>query len=152
MLALHGDPLFSYFEGESGSRTIDNPRAGITEDNLWILLRGLRGPFLQPGEKKTFEFLPGVYHGRLAHKPAQWTTAEIERSAGDVIIYTVRIAGGRTGKFWIESEYPHRIRRWELAPDLQAELTGSLRVQYWTLHDNEHESYLKELGLQPTLD
>lgn len=140
---------FSYFEGESGQQTLAHPRGGVTEDALWILLRGLRGPWLAPGEKRTVEFLPGTYFGRLTHQPPRWTTAEINRAPGAEIRYTVRIADGRIGRFWIDSEYPHRIRRWELPPDLAAELVGSVRVQYWTLNQNGHESYLKDLGLPP---
>ena len=151
---------FSYFEGETGPRNLEHKANGVIEDNLLIQLRGLRGDFLKPGEKKSFPFLPSVYHGRLAHKPLAWTTAEIERSAeaqtigvpaGQFTIssYVVKIADGRTGKFLIERAYPHRVVRWELSPDISAEMTGSARLEYWRLHKNGDESHLKALGIQP---
>ncbi len=135
----------SYFEGETGKRDLDWPKDGITEDSLWILLRGLRGDFLKPGEKKTVPLLTGVYSGRLAHKSPAWTDAEISRVENT---YTVKLADGRTGKFTIETEYPHRITHWELSPDISADLTGSARLEYWKLHNNGDEKYRKQLGLQ----
>jgi hypothetical protein len=136
----------SYFDGETARRDLAWPANGITEDSLWILLRGLRGEYLKPGQKKTVPLLTGVYSGRLGHKQPTWTDAGIERVEN---IYIVKLADGRTGKFTIEPDYPHRITHWEMPPDISAELTGSARLEYWKLHDNGHESYLKELGLQP---
>ncbi len=37
--------------------------------------------------------------------------------------------------------------RWELPPDVSAELTGSTRLAYWQRNANGDESYLAELGL-----
>ena len=115
------------------------------------------------GEKKSFPFLPGTFYGRLAHKPLMWTTAEIERAAQpetiavpagkfSTVVYTVKIADGRTGRFFVEEAYPHRIVRWELLPDVSAEMTGSARLEYWRLHNNGDESYLKTLGIKPTVE
>jgi hypothetical protein len=139
----------SYFEDETGTRDLPWPKDGVTEDSLWILLRGLRGDFLKPGEKKSVPFLPGVYFSRLAHKPLAWTTAEISREGN---VYSVKTVDGRTGKFTIEEAYPHRIARWEMLPDISAELTGTMRVQYWKRHNNGDESFLKQLGLKPTVE
>ena len=132
----------SYFEGETGTRSLAWPKAGIAEDALWILLRN---DFLKDGERKTVPMLTGAYYGRLAHKSPSWVEARIERAG---LVYTVA-AGDRTGKFEIEPEYPHRIRRWEMWPDLSAELTGSTRLEYWKLHRNGDERYLKQLGIEP---
>jgi len=135
----------SYFEGETTTRNLDRPKDGIVEDELLIALRGLRGEF-RP--RNAVPFLPGVYFSRLAHKPLGWTTADISRDGN---VYTVKIADGRTGKFTVEEAYPHRILRWELLPDIKAELTGTIRLPYWQLHNNGDEKYLKELGLEPTV-
>jgi hypothetical protein len=139
----------SYFEGETVNRNLAWPKGGITEDSLWILLRGLRSEFLRPGEKKSVPLLTGVYFGRLAHKPLTWADAEIERTGNT---YSVKLPNGRTGKFVIEAEYPHRITHWELLPDITAELTGTIREQYWKLHNNGDEKYLQQLGIRPTVD
>ena len=42
-----------------------------------------------------------------------WTDAEISRAENT---YQVKILGGRTGKFVIEPDYPHRITGWHGAP------------------------------------
>lgn len=148
----------SYFEGEAGHRQLGHPPTGLTEDALWVVLRGLRTEFLRPGQQRTVPFLPGAYHRRLAHQPAAWTEATITRSAttDDLQVpagrfaaarYELRLADGRTGRFWVEAAYPHRILRWELAPDLTAELTGTIRLPYWQHNQNGEERWLKELGL-----
>ena len=148
----------SYFEGESGSRQLDAPAGGVAEDNLWILLRGLRGAFLPPGESRTLPLLGGLFRGRLAHQPATWQPATIMRAKDPVTIkvpagefatwvYTVAMGGGRTGTFHIEAAHPQRIVRWEFAPDVRAELTGTVREQYWQLNRIGDEDWLKKLGL-----
>lgn len=164
--------LRSYFEGESTEKTFDAPAGGVAEDDLFILLRGLRrtaSEYLKPGEKRSVPFLPGSFVRRLAHLPLQWGTASIERlTAPEVIsvpagriaadLYIVR-TDGREGRFHIERSHPHRIARWSFTATQgggrateaaeTGELTGTARLPYWQLHDNGHESYLKDLGLSP---
>lgn len=151
---------YSYFEGESGPRNLAYPKNGIVGEQLLILLRGLRGDFLKPGETRTFPFLPSLYVGRLSHKPLEWTTAEITRAeatetievpAGkfETIVYHTKVATGLERTFYVEAAYPHRIIRWEAPPDLSADLTGTARLKYWQLHNNGDERYLKELGITP---
>jgi hypothetical protein len=148
----------SYFEGESGPVVLGRPKGGVTEDELFIALRGLRGDFLAAGEAHTVPYLPGCFHSRLSHRAPEWTQATIARMkelqtvtvpAGTFacILYDVRIADGRTGGFWIESEYPHRIVKWSLPPDVSGELTGTQRLEYWKLHGQGDEQYLYQLGL-----
>ncbi len=151
--------LSSYFENESGVRELDYPSGGIVEDNLFILVRGLRGDFLEPGERKSLPFLPGAYFSRLSHAPLEWTTAIVERKADPVeidvpagrfatMVYTITISDGREGTFFVEMEYPHKIVRWELPPDARGELAGSKRLAYWKLNGEGEESYLADLGLE----
>ena len=147
----------SYFEDESETRILPLPGDLVSEDNLFILLRGLRGDYLKPGESKAVDYLPGVFFSRLTHQKLDVTKAEISRQketervevpAGEfeAIVYTVA-SGDRRGVFYVEKEYPHRIVRWELAPDVRGELTGTKRLQYWRLNKVGDEGYLKELGL-----
>ena len=149
---------FSYFEGESGPIDVPYESGGVSEDNLFILLRGLRGAYLEPGKSRSVKLLPSPYFGRLAHEPLQWLDAEISRGssaervkvpAGEftVMVYTVKIAGGREGTFYVEDGYPHRIVKWSLLPDVKGELTGSERMKYWGLNGNGDETYLEKLGL-----
>jgi hypothetical protein len=149
----------SYFEGESGPIEVARPKDGVSEDNLFILLRGLRGDYLGPGESRTIDYLPGAFYLRLRHDSVRWTRATISRAsetdaitvpAGefDAIVYAIEIDGGRQGTFHIEAAYPHRIVRWSLAPDVVGELTGSARLSYWALNSEGDESYLQKIGLE----
>ncbi len=161
----------SYFENESAARTLEVPRDGIAEDNLFILLRGLRGAYLEPGARRTVHILASPFFGRLMHQPPAWSAASIERLARPETVrvpaglfvsdvYVVRIAGQREGRFHIERAYPHRVIRWswkaegagspvsKLGGTDTGELTGSARLEYWKLHDPGDESYLKQLGLE----
>ncbi len=161
----------SYFEGESGDWERAAPRGGVPEDNLYILLRGLRGAYLRPGETRTVPFLPSSLVRRLTHRATAWGTATIGRAdrsesvrvpAGtfDAIRYTVAPDDGREGRFWIEAAHPHRLLRWTWSGAARgtrpggdaaesASLTGTLRVPYWTLHGNGDERWLETLGLEP---
>lgn len=151
--------VHSYFQGESGTKHIANRKGGLLEDELFVLLRSLRGEFLPPGESLVMPFLTGPFFSRVTHKEPEWTTATITRRADSesltvpagkfrVHVYDVALEGDREGTFWIEDAYPHRIIGWKLFPDVDARLTGSTRLPYWELHDNGHERYLKELGLE----
>lgn len=164
----------SYFENESATRSLEVPRDGIAEDNLFILLRGLRGAYLDAGAKRSVHILASPFYGRLTHQPPAWSAASIERlarpetvrvPAGPFVtdVYVVRIAGQREGRFHIERAYPHRVIRWswkgegaggpvsKLGGTDTGELTGSARLEYWKLHDPGDESYLNQLGLKPTV-
>jgi hypothetical protein len=159
---------FSYFEGESRSHSFVNEPEGIVEDNLYILLRGLREPFLPPGGSVHVAFLPSPFHSRLVHHAIEWEDAEIERSTGtsrtdvpagtfETSEYVVR-TDAREGRFLIETAYPHRIVQWSwarrsgakeewLGGTERGQLTGSVRLKYWDLHDNAHEPYRDRIGL-----
>ena len=161
--------LSSYFEGESAERTLDIPTGGVLEDELFILLRGLRAPYLSAGGGRTVPFLASPFYRRLAHRAAIWTTARIERLARPEIVvvpagsfatdvYVVRPADGREGRFNVERSHPHRIVRWAWKPTTAggrregmdiAELTGTERLEYWRLNGPGHERYLGRLGLGP---
>ena len=161
--------VFSYFEGESGAGTLPRPRGGMIEEELFVRLRGLRGEYLSPGDKRTMPFLAGSFHRRLTHAKATWTRAEIERTAATVRVqvpaasfvtrlYIVRVAGGREGRFHIEADYPHRIVKWAWSGARGAaseasesgELTGTQRVAYWKMNGNGAEQGLEKLGLLPS--
>jgi hypothetical protein len=151
----------SYFEDESGPIVLERPKGGITEDELFIALRGLREDFLAAGQQRTVPYLPGLFFTRLSHEPLRWTQAVIKRDAApqkvtvpagtfETMLYDVRIGDGRTGGFWIETEYPHRIVKWSLPPDVSGELTGSKRLAYWKLNGEGDEKHLQDLGLSST--
>lgn len=171
------DSYRSYFEGESREAKLDWAvkglvSRGLTEEELLVRLRDLRGQWIRPGDSLRVPFLPSSFLRRLAHAPLGWTEATIARSKATETIsvpagsfatsrYTVTVPGMRVGRFWIEESYPHLVIRWEwkpMTPTTRAgfgpgealdagALTGSARLPYWKLHNEGDESYLRQLGL-----
>lgn len=166
--------FFSYFENESSEAALAVPAGGIEEDALFILLRGLRQEFMAPEEKRTVPFLASPFYRRLTHQALAWSKATIERlsdpqsvhvPAGHFMTreYVVRPEDGREGHFFIERDEPYRVVYWTWTPAPAAgkgssrfpggtdrgELTGSIREQYWNLHEDRDEKYLESLGLRP---
>ncbi len=165
---------FSYFEGESGGATVARPTGGIVEDALYVLVRGLRGPWLKPGERRRLPFLSSPFVRRLSHQPMSWGTATVSRRARgahvsvpagtfEADVYDVATSDGRTGRFEVERAYPHRIVRWRWSRPMggdrdrflgaieTGELSGTLRARYWELNRPGDERYLQALGLEPTV-
>jgi hypothetical protein len=164
------ETLHSYFEGESGNRAYPARSGGVSEENLFILLRGLRGPYLKPGERREVPFFPGAFDRRLNHRSGGWTTAVIERRGKPAEItvpagtfstaeYRVTVAGGREGRFYIDVAYPHRVVLWSWESTTadgrrrdaseRGELAGFARLKYWELNGRGKESFLRGLGLKP---
>jgi hypothetical protein len=160
----------SYFEGESRPIRIPLRSGGVVEDDLFILLRGLRGAYLRAGTVRSLPFLPSPFVTRLTHRPAEWTGARIERARAPERLtvpagrfqadrYTVRVADDRVGAFWIESAHPHRVLKWSWTRASArasrrgeegldgGELLRSERLPYWRLNRNGDERHLRDIGL-----
>ena len=162
------ETLFSYFEDETGTRALEQPPDGLAHDALFVLLRGLKRPFLDPGERRTIPLLSGMLESRLQHQPLRWSSAEIERAwkpvsvrvpAGtwpNAVYYEVKVEGGRTGRFWIEPDGDRRILKWswieagKIEASESGELTGTLRTAYWKDNRPGNEKLLRQLGLRPS--
>ncbi len=152
--------LHSYFDGEADAHpTLPVPSRAVLEEAVPILIRGLRGEWLQPGESRTVQLLPSLMRSRLRHQPPAWVEATVRRSAGrakvstvlgalDADIWTVEEKGGDTTTWVVEAAAPRRILSWRTSAGESATLTGSARLPYWQLHDPGNESYLKQLGLR----
>jgi len=152
----------SYFEGETGPVKLKGTKNRVLEDELFLLLRGLKKDYLEPGGSVTVDYLPGALYARLAHRELKWTKARIVREelnetiavpAGEfaTIRYSVFVDDGREGRFWIEAAYPHRIIKWSLPPDIAGELTGSKRMPYWKYNQPGGQSHLRDIGLADLL-
>lgn len=166
----------SYFEDESRALSLPARQGGIAEDDLFLVLRGLRGDFLPPGQSRAMPVLASPFVTRLQHRPAAWLNATITRArdlapihvpAGSfrAIAYTVALDDGRTGRFWIEAGYPHRILKWSWSAAPRdggvrgsrmggdglddGELIRSTRLPYWQLNRPGGERYLRDMGLAP---
>jgi hypothetical protein len=155
--------VHSYFDGEEAEPRLPLPKGGVLEEQIPILIRGLRGPWLQPGEKRTLPFLPSQLHARLQHVPAAWGEATVERAPrsekvekvksvlGELAADSYRIAvrGGDTTTWTVEAAEPHRILAWKSTSGEAGQLTGSQRLVYWEMNQPGGEKALKALGLSP---
>ncbi len=150
----------SYFDGEAdGSNELPLPNEGLFADALPIVLRGLRGAWLKPGEKRSLPLLPSLASARLEHKPLSWGRATIERAARpraarvpagafQVDVYSVAVDGGALWTYEIESAWPHRLVSWSNDVGERGELLKSTRLPYWKLNAPGGERYLAEVGLR----
>lgn len=161
----HGNKLdgtsHSYFDGEADATPeLELPPGAVLEDALPILVRGLRGDWLAPGATKKVAFLRSQLRTRLLHVAAKWGEATISRAPSSAAVktalgtlraftYTVAETGGDTLTFTVEEAYPHRLLAWKSSSGESARILGSARLEYWKLHDNGDEKYLKQLGLVP---
>lgn len=153
--------VFSYFEGESGRQRLDRPQDGWLEDELFVRLRGLRGPPLESGATLQRRVLPSQFVQRLTHRPPEWMGLRIQRGPDQTVVvpagtfscirYDLDFEDGRHGEFAIEVAPPHRIVRWSLSPDLEGVLTGTLRTAYWQQNHEGNEVLLEKLGLHPVV-
>jgi hypothetical protein len=149
----------SYFDGEADrSEDGDVPVGGVFADGMPILVRGLSGDLLSPGERKDVSWAPRAIDLRHDHKPFAWGRATIERArdaervevpagAFDAWRTDARVEGGHTATWWVESAAPHRVVKWARDDGEEGVLTGTVRSTYWTQHDEGMERMRADLGL-----
>ncbi len=151
--------LFSYFErvGRQSWR-LDGPPEFVSEDNLLIRIRELRGPLMDEGESRSVMLLPGLWELRLRHRPRELVEAvlskgrreqvEVQGGSYEAVPWTWSY-GQRQKTVWVDAEYPHRILRWRDASGASGELLASVRRPYWKLQSLEDEGLRAELGIAP---
>ena len=154
----------SYFEGESGTTTLEPRPGGLIGDQILVWARGLHGAPLQPGESTQLPYVHTSFERRMRHRQAAWLTAEITRRpqtvqaeipAGtfEAIAYDVQLAGraGGAGLIQIEAASPHRVLSWSWSSGRQVvdsgELLGSRRLRYWELAREGQEAMRTSIGL-----
>ena len=152
------ETLHSYFGGEADQNRTHGVRdKAVFEDEVPILIRELKGPWVQPGSTLEAACAPSLLALRLLHKPFTWQSIRVSKAAtpesmktvlGQVQVYrwTVRTPYLGTYTYFVESAWPRRIVRWSSDTGESGVLTGSARLPYWQLHDNGGEKYLKDLG------
>lgn len=145
-----------YVEGD-GRDTLPLPPDGLCADVLPILVRGLKGEYLRPGEARSVPFLPRLLDAERLHKPPVWGRATIARAAEAVLVrvpagrinswrWTVSVDDGTTLTFDVEDAAPHRIVRWAVSDGEEGQLTGTARLAYWKADQSLSRSQLKALG------
>jgi hypothetical protein len=151
----------SYFDGEGDATlALAWPAGGVLEDELPILVRGLRGEWLSAGQTRTVPFLRSSLRTRLQHLPPAWGEATVSRATASVLVpsvlgkvpafvYTVAERGGDTITFTVEESAPHRLLAWHSSSGESGTLTGSVRLAYWQMNGKRGEAALPQLGLKP---
>ena len=148
--------LYSYFESEGEDHYSFKADGVETEDNLWIKIRELNGPFMKEGETKKLRLIPSRWLIRKAHVPTEIVDATIvkgtpqlrETALGKkkVVPFTWDINKARTTVF-VEYDYPHRIVEFKERDGSSGTLMKSKREPYWKQNANTFEKKRKELGL-----
>lgn len=155
---LH-ESLHSYWDGEADRELdLDIPSGAIFGDSLAMILRGITGPVVGPGEKKSFPYMERILDLRLKRVEPKWTTATITRGVKTEPLstalglipaehYRVELPGGDWQEIWIEQQAPHRLLEWRTATGERGELVGSIRSQYWKQSAEGDEVIRERLGL-----
>ncbi len=154
-----GHLTHSYFDGETvGATRGALPARAVIADAMPLLVRGLGGDLLAPGESRVVPWLPSAPERRMLHKDLAWTEATIVRSAETVSVtvpagtfpaYTVTATpkGSASTTWTVEAAAPHRLLRWSRSDGELGELTGAVRRAYWNDHGEGGEALRAELGL-----
>lgn len=151
--------LLSYFDGE-GDRHLEGKleKGGLMADILPILVRGLAGELLAPGQSRALPYLGRLLDDRFTHQDPAWTPATLSRSAapapapapeGDVPAWTWTVleAGGQKTSFVVEDAAPRRLLGWSRSDGEEGRLLGTLRTTYWGENHEGDEGLRARLGL-----
>ncbi|MBD3347144.1 MAG: hypothetical protein GF401_18985 [Chitinivibrionales bacterium] len=149
--------LYSYFESE-GERALSIPHHDTveTEENLWIKIRELQGPYLKRGEKKSLKLIPSAWKRRKNHKLHAIVDAILTKGkkavhpspSGNTAAVPFRWKyGDQNTLVWVEASYPHRILSWIKSDGSTGRLMESHREPYWRQNGNEHLYLRQKLGV-----
>ncbi len=150
----------SYFEMESDRRhLLDKPQKTLLADELFIAVRELARP-LAEGE---YTIYPTLEFCRLFHVDMKASRGQVKKRDVSVnqdgkiapaTIWTVT-AGDSQWEFTVAKAAPHLILSYSNSEGGTVIERGTLlkseRLPYWGLHDNVHETYLEQIGLQPAV-
>jgi hypothetical protein len=148
-----------YFDGEAQiDRQLAAPEGGVLADALPVVVRGLAGDLLAPGERVEVPWLMRVMDARLWHRELDWSTATLSRSAAPAPFetpagtfsawaITAEPASDPATTWYVEDGGDRRLLGWESSSGERAVMTGSVRAPYWRQHDNGQEALRARLGL-----
>lgn len=162
-LAIHRDTYFDADDAEANDQppaTRKLPAGTVYGDALPVLVRGLTGDGLQPGQARTAPYLPRQIDVRFAHVEPTLGSVALRRAAapsafhsgiGDTAAdtYTAAVEGGVTFTFHVEAAWPHRLLGWEGTDGESAVLRGVDRMPYWALNHPGDEAAAARIGAPP---
>ena len=148
--------LHSYFEHEGTQKwEIERPHNFESEDHLLIRIRELKGEWLKLGDSVELNLLPSLWKFRVRHEGRKLFNATVTKRA----LEQIEVSGemkqavqwhwksdhGET-LVWVEQAAPHRILGWD-DQGSSAKIIKTIRVPYWQLNTNVHESFREQLGI-----
>ena len=157
-LSFHTSHYFDDSPVENADLSI--PENAVMADALPVLVRGLAGSFIAPGDTMNAELLPRLVDVHTRHTAVDWQSSQLTRSlnseitevpAGRYATHTVTIKQSDTTvlAYHVEAAPPHRLIAWDGANGERGELTGSIRAKYWHQNRLEHAALRNQLGLEP---
>lgn len=139
--------LYSYFESDGETSYTFDAQGIDTEDNLWIRIRELDGPFLSEGETRTLRLIPSSWILRKMHIPPSIVQAVIVkgkprrqdsfRGKIDVVTFSWTINAVST-EVVVETKYPHLIIGWRERDGSSGTLVATSREPYWEQNAEKH--------------
>lgn len=161
MIRIEGPRLrrdfHSYFDGEADQQhALTVPDGAVVADTLPMIVRGLLGTPIAPGERREVPYLSRLHDGRFRHtKEFSFGRAIIERSPSAVVrpdgarawIWTITEPDGRTLRYEVEDSADATLLQWEASDGERGTLLGHERVEYWRLNKEGDEAVLARLGL-----
>ena len=135
------------------------PDNAVMADALPVLVRGLAGSFIAPGESMDVALLPRLVDVHMRHTAIDWQQSQLTRGfaseivavpAGRFATHAVSVShqGNVMRTYYVEASPPHRIIAWEGADGERGELTGSVRAQYWNQNRPEDATLRTQIGLE----
>ena len=154
--SLRGD-LNSYFEREGRQQwRLPRPADFESEDHLLIRIRELKGEWMETGESRQLQLLPGLWKIRAREAPRKLVHATLTKGAVEeveaggspvaAVRWTWGYGHGQT-VVWVEQAAPRRILAWRDSGGSSGHLLRTLRVPYWELQASVDETYRDQLGI-----
>jgi hypothetical protein len=137
----------TYWDGQgSGSFDITFPEDLYVYDALPVQLRMLN---LTENQKFEIDLLPTQISSKATYPRTEkaivtvMNREEITVSAGNYTCYSVEVShSAGNDLFWFETEFPHRMVKWEAYNTDEFELIDSKKLAYWELNQPGGEKYL----------
>ncbi len=139
----------TYWDGQgNGDFDVEFPSDLVVYESLPVQLRSLRW---SAGLETSLHLLPPQLSSRVVEP--RWHLArltvgdreELKVPAGTFSAWPVVLShGGGKDRLWFETEFPHRMLRWQASSGDTFELDKSKKLAYWQLSGPGDESYLAD--------
>ena len=150
--------LFSYFESEGEQQfSIPLDNGPVPEENLWILIREMKGRFVKSGQSRRLPLVPSAWHRRKSHTPVRVVEATVTKSEPTKISTAIGAFDAHEFEWGyenhstsvlVEKAWPHRILSWKERDGSHGSVMSVRREPYWRIHDNDDLHVRDSLALE----